>query len=282
MMDDEIYKYMLSGVSSAIVTKTGIAPFTRVKTLMQIQSYHNMNTYNNLYGSLKHIIKKEGFRGLFKGNMINIFKAVPNYSFKFTINEYYIKYLLRKNNKTSIDQLPFLSLLEAGITTGVIQTTTIYPIDLIRTRIIQDKQMLGRDIGIYKCASDLVKTRGILSLYTGFLPTIISAPLYVGLSLANYQYLKGCDNKYLSNSFVAGGIAGVTSQTITYPGDTIKKQLQINGMKTTRYTGLTECVKIILKEQGVRGFYRGFWINTLKAAPEIGLKFMVYEFVKNV
>lgn len=279
-MEDDWKKYIISGVFSASITKTGIAPFVRVKTLMQIQSYHNTNNYQNLWGSLKYIIRNEGIKGLYKGNLINISKAVPNYCMKFTLNEYYIKYLLKKNNCESMNNLKFINLLEAGVITGAVQTTLVYPIDLVRTRIIQDKQMLGKDISIYNCTRDIIKKRGILSLYTGFTPAIVSAPFYVGLSLANYQYLK-CQDNILSNSFIAGGIAGVTSQTLTYPGDTIKKQMQINGMKSTRYTGLIDCIKTMYKQNGMKGFYRGFWINTFKAAPEIGLKFLVYELVKH-
>ena len=279
-MEDDWKKYIISGVFSASITKTGIAPFVRVKTLMQIQSYHNTNNYQNLWSSLKYIIRNEGIKGLYKGNLINISKAVPNYCMKFTLNEYYIKYLLKKNNCEGMNSLKFINLLEAGVITGAVQTTLVYPIDLVRTRIIQDKQMLGKDISIYKCARDIIKKRGLIALYTGFAPAIISAPFYVGLSLANYQYLK-CQDNILSNSFIAGGIAGVTSQTLTYPGDTIKKQMQVNGMKSTRYKGLMDCIKTMYKQHGMKGFYRGFWINTFKAAPEIGLKFLVYELVKH-
>ena len=51
-------------------------------------------------------------------------------------------------------------------------------------------------------------------------------------------------------------------------------------MKDNKYTGLVDCVKSIYKQNKLKGFYRGFWINTLKAGPEIGLKFLVYEIVK--
>ena len=127
-MEDNYFKYIISGIFSASITKTGIAPFVRVKTLMQIESYHNMNKYNNLFSSIKYIKKNEGLRGFFKGNMLNISKAIPNYCMKFTINEYYIKYLLRKNNCHSIQELNFSNLLEAGLITGIIQTTSAYPL----------------------------------------------------------------------------------------------------------------------------------------------------------
>lgn len=279
-MKDDWSKYIISGIFSASITKTGIAPFVRVKTLMQIQTYHNTNNYTNLYDSLKYIVRNEGFRGLYKGNMINLAKSVPNYCMKFTVNEYYIKHLLKQNGCKNMNELNFPKLLEAGILTGVIQTSLMYPIDLVRTRIIQDKQMLGRDISIPQCAREIVRKGGVFALYTGFLPTIISAPIYVGLSLANYQYLKGRDD-ILSNSFIAGAIAGVTSQTLTYPGDTIKKQLQVNGMNSQKYTGLIDCIKTMYRANGIGGFYRGFAINTAKAAPELGLKFFVYELFKH-
>ena len=75
-----------------------------------------------------------------------------------------------------MNNLKFINLLEAGVITGAVQTTLSLSYDLVRTRIIQDKQMLGKDIFTYKCARDLIKKRGLLSLYTGFTPAIASAP----------------------------------------------------------------------------------------------------------
>ena len=76
----------------------------------------------------------------------------------------------------------------------------VYPIDLVRTRIIQDRNMLGKDFSIRQCVKDIYTKRGLLSFYKKILPAILSAPLYVGISLANYQYLRSQDN-ILSNSF---------------------------------------------------------------------------------
>tara|TARA_Y100000022_G_C13243415_1_gene373573 strand:- start:1169 stop:1897 length:729 start_codon:yes stop_codon:yes gene_type:complete len=239
-----------------------------------------MNNYNTLFGSVRYIIKHEGIRGFYKGNMMNIMKAVPNYCMKFTLNEYYIKYLLSKNNCKQVRDLKFTKLLESGLITGVIQTTTVYPIDLIRTRIIQDKMMLGKDIGVYSCYKDIIRTGGVRALYTGFTPAILSSPIYIGLSLSYYQYLRNKDN-FLSNSLIAGSISGILSQSLTYPGDTIKKQLQIDGMKTKKYQNLTHCIKSMYKSDGIGIFYRGFRINMIKSIPEMGLKFLIYEIVKS-
>ena len=85
-MEDDWKKYIISGVFSASITKTGIAPFVRVKTLMQIQSYHTYcNNYQNLTRSLKYIIRNEGIKGLYKGNLINISKAVSKLLYEIYI-----------------------------------------------------------------------------------------------------------------------------------------------------------------------------------------------------
>ena len=83
-MVNDFWNYIISGIFSATITKTGISPLVRVKSLMQIQTYHNMNNYNTLPGSIRYIMKHEGIRGFYKGNMMNVMKAVPNYCMKFT------------------------------------------------------------------------------------------------------------------------------------------------------------------------------------------------------
>ena len=70
----DIKKYIISSVSSAIITKTLIAPLERIKMLQQVQSYYNMQNYNGLIQSLKYIKQNEGFYGYYKGNLTNIFR----------------------------------------------------------------------------------------------------------------------------------------------------------------------------------------------------------------
>ena len=71
------------------------------------------------------------------------------------------------------------------------------------------------------------------------------------------------------------------AQTLMYPGDTIKRQMQINGLDKTKkkYSSLTNCIKHIYKENGMKGFYPGLSINLIKAVPEATLQFFIYETV---
>ncbi|KRF84284.1 mitochondrial adenyl nucleotide antiporter SLC25A23 isoform X2 [Drosophila virilis] len=77
---------------------------------------------------------------------------------------------------------------------------------------------------------------------------------------------------------VAGGIAGAVSRTCTAPLDRVKVFLQVQTCKM----GISECMKILLKEGGSRSMWRGNGINVLKIAPETALKFAAYEQMKRL
>lgn len=279
MDNKNIQSYLLASTSSAIMTKTCTAPITRIKVLQQIQSYHNYNNYTGISNSIKYIYKNEGLLGYFKGNLTNISKSIPNYCIKFPLNDIYLKYMLKNKNFSSIKQLPYNNLLQAGVFAGLFQTIFTYPIDLLRTRITQDSQMINTNNKINSCLKNIIKQDGIAGLYRGFTPALLSTPLYIGIQLSSYQYLKNT-NTIISNSLISGACAGLISQTIMYPGDTIKRNLQIDGLKQTKYNNLIDCIKHIYSKNGFKGFYRGIFLNSFKSIPEVAIKFTTYDLIK--
>lgn len=82
----------------------------------------------------------------------------------------------------------------------------------------------------------LLMYEGFPSLYRGFLPTILGIFPYAALSFCSFETLKALTLQGRNNrsslspieSLVCGGIAGVASQTATYPLDTIRKVMQAN------------------------------------------------------
>ena len=270
-----------SSIMSAIITKTTISPLTRIKVLQQLQSYHNTKNYNTFLDSVKYIYKNEGFRGYYKGNMANILKGIPNYCIKFPLNNFFLNYLAKDQGFTSIKQLPYQELLKAGVFTGFNQVLFTYPLDLIRTRVSQDKSMLSKNISIRKCLQQTIQNEGFVGLYRGLTPAIATTPFYIGIQLSTYQFLRKKDN-FLSNSLVSGSIAGILSQTLMYPGDTIKRQLQINGMNSNQqFNSLKGCIQSIYSKNGIKGFYRGILLNSLKSIPEVAIKFTVFDLLFN-
>ena len=97
-MVNEYLGYIYSSFVSAFVSKTAIAPLERLKILRQSDIYYKYNKYNSsILGSLRYIIKNEGYKGLYKGNMINICESIAKLFIKVSLNEFGYKYMKRYN-----------------------------------------------------------------------------------------------------------------------------------------------------------------------------------------
>ena len=69
-----------------------------------------------------------------------------------------------------------------------------------------------------------------------------------------------------------------------YPPTTIRTRIQQNqfiySAKDEKYKGIADIVKKIVKNEGVKGFYKGFMPNILKGIPSKGIYFYFYELIK--
>merc|ERR1712110_592265 len=74
--------------------------------------------------------------------------------------------------------------------------------------------------------------------------------------------------------FAAGGVSGAVSKTITAPIERVKLVIQtqdanpkIRSGEIARYTGIGDCFKRIMSEQGVGAFWRGNGTNIIRYFP---------------
>jgi len=79
----------------------------------------------------------------------------------------------------------------------------------------------------------------------------------------------------------AGGVAGAVSRTVTAPIDRLKMLLQAAppGQATP---GLWPTCVDIYREGGLRAFFRGNGANVAKVVPETAVKFVAFDFLKEV
>ncbi|KAG0681321.1 hypothetical protein C6P40_004810 [Pichia californica] len=75
--------------------------------------------------------------------------------------------------------------------------------------------------------------------------------------------------------FLAGAVAGISEILTMYPLDVVKTriQLQVGSGKTAEYTGVLDCLKKIVKNEGPATLYRGISAPILMEAPKRATKF---------
>ena len=78
--------------------------------------------------------------------------------------------------------------------------------------------------------------------------------------------------------FLAGSLAGVTSQSMTYPLDLARARMAVTHKE--RYRTLREVFVKIWREEGPRTFYRGYLPTILGVIPYAGVSFFTYDSLK--
>lgn len=116
----------------------------------------------------------------------------------------------------------------------------------------------------------------------------------MGLFFATYEALRPplarLDLPFGSSDATAGVVAGVIAKTGVFPLDVIRKRLQVQGPTRAKYIwqdipvykGVGGTLRLILKQEGVRGLYRGLWVGLVKAAPTSAITMWSYERVLTV
>jgi hypothetical protein len=116
-------------------------------------------------------------------------------------------------------------------------------------------------------------------------PTIISGAPYTGLQMTSYEIFKRNSpngGQGVLWSLINGSLSGLVAQTVTYPGDTIRRRMQNNGAGGAErvYRNTWDCTVQTWRKEGVRGFFRGAWTNTVRAVPGAAIQFASYELLK--
>ncbi|KAF0852454.1 mitochondrial solute carrier family 25 (mitochondrial folate transporter) member 32 [Andalucia godoyi] len=173
----------------------------------------------------------------------------------------------------------------AGFLAGAIPTVTLHPLDFIKVRFQAVNSQEIRALGTFGAASNIAKTQGIRTLFSGLVPSLIGNSASWGIYLYLYSRIKSWNAAHISNplivSFSSGVQAGVCSTLMTNPIWLIKTRLQLQNKTNHRYSGMTHAFKTIVREEGVAGLYRGI-VPALFLVSHGSLQFMAYDELKRL
>jgi len=280
---------MLAGGLAGMVTKTSTAPLERIKILLQTGRMHGeANKYKNVIQTGLVVIKEDGVRALWKGNGANVVRVIPVYAMKFSFNDRF-RDIVRQPGQTDSD-LTTLQLLACGTTAGLFQTCCTFPLELVRTRLsYQTLQDSNRYRGIIDCLKRTVSEEGFLALYKGIGPTFVSGAPYVGLQMTFYELWKRRMPKDENGKITtlgklfSGAIGGLCAQFLTYPGDTVRRRMIVNGINGSErlYKNAMDCTMKIIRNESFAGLWIGFTANAIRCVPGAGLQFFAYDQFKS-
>jgi Mitochondrial carrier protein len=124
------------------------------------------------------------------------------------------------------------------------------------------------------------------ALLSHFLPTLSSLTISLTLSTlptpSSYSPTLSLHfTLSLSHSFIkqmAGMVAGACTPAIVTPVEFVKCNLQVQGQDNTKnrkYTGPLDCIIKTVRENGIRGMYKGYVATVMRESPGSGLWYLV-------
>ncbi|CAL4889047.1 unnamed protein product [Urochloa decumbens] len=284
---------LLAGGVAGGVAKTAVAPLERVKILFQTRRAEFRGS--GLIGSFRTIYQTEGVLGFYRGNGASVARIVPYAALHYMAYEEYRRWIIL--GFPNVEQGPVLDLMAGSIAGGTAVICT-YPLDLIRTKLAyQVKGAVSAGFreckpseqvykGIMDCVKTIYRQNGMKGLYRGMAPSLYGIFPYSGLKFYFYEKMKSHVPEEHRKDIIAklgcGSVAGLLGQTITYPLDVVRRQMQVQAFSSSSVVGrgTFESLVMIVKQQGWRQLFSGLSINYLKVVPSVAIGFTVYDSMK--
>lgn len=294
-------RLLVAGALAGVVTKTATAPLERVKILMQVEGMTATSGRRasavararelsrlGVWQTMVRVFEREGVRGLYKGNGANVLRVAPTYALKFAFNDR-IRAAFARPGQTGGD-ISAARLLASGTFAGLMQATITYPLETIRTRLTVGGTLGEPYRGVADCARRTVAREGVGALYKGIAVTWLTGGPYVGIQMSLFTLLQRRygrergDPLAVPFKLVCGAAAGLVAQTVTFPGDTVRRRMQTNGAngEPRVYSSSLDCVRQIVRKEGAAALFSGLRANAIRAVPGAAIQFAAYDFFKGL
>ncbi|RXN10815.1 mitochondrial glutamate carrier 1 [Labeo rohita] len=286
---------LINGGVAGLIGVTCVFPIDLAKTRLQNQQ-NGSRLYTSMSDCLIKTIRSEGYFGMYRGAAVNLTLVTPEKAIKLAANDFF-RYHLSKDGQ----KLTLLREMLAGCGAGTCQVIITTPMEMLKIqlqdagRIAAQRKLMPQAVTpggpvevksptAMQLTRQLLKEKGIAGLYKGLGATllrdvpfsIIYFPLFANLNNLGKRGADGPAPFYVS--FVSGCIAGSTAAVAVNPVDVIKTRLQslTRGSQEDTYSGVTDCIRKILRNEGPSAFLKGAYCRALVIAPLFGIAQVVY------
>ncbi|KAH7365341.1 hypothetical protein KP509_18G021700 [Ceratopteris richardii] len=181
------------------------------------------------------------------------------------------------------DGLKFPQYMMAGSVAGMVEHLAMFPVDTLKTRMQMVRDVHGSTYSfVGRSFTSILKAEGVLGLYRGIGAMALGAGPAHAVYFSVYEIAKEeLGGNQPGHHPIAHGVAGVlatiASDAIFTPTDVVKQRLQLPG---NQYSGVIDCARRLLKDEGIRAFYASYRTTVIMNAPYTATHFATYEAVK--
>ncbi|GFS35323.1 mitochondrial substrate carrier family protein [Actinidia rufa] len=271
---------LISGAIAGAVSRTAVAPLETIRTHLMVGSSGHSTTE-----VFHNIMKTDGWKGLFRGNLVNVVRVAPSKAIELFAYDTVNKTLSPKPGEQP--KLPIPASLVAGACAGVSSTLVTYPLELVKTRLTIQRGVYD---GLFDAFIKILQEGGPGELYRGLTPSLIGVIPYAATNYFAYDTLRKTYRKIFKQekignieTLLIGSASGAISSSATFPLEVARKQMQVGALSGRRvYKHVLHALSSILEQEGIQGLYKGLRPSCMKLVPAAGISFMCYEACKRI
>ncbi|XP_075067876.1 electrogenic aspartate/glutamate antiporter SLC25A13, mitochondrial [Mixophyes fleayi] len=278
---ESAYRFALGSIAGA-VGATAVYPIDLVKTRMQNQrstgSFVGELMYKNSFDCFKKVLRYEGFFGLYRGLLPQLLGVAPEKAIKLTVNDF-----VRDKFTVKDGSIALAAEILAGGCAGGSQVIFTNPLEIVKIRL----QVAGEiTTGPRVSALTVLRDLGFFGLYKGAKACFLRDIPFSAIYFPCYAHMKSCfagEDGRVSPGYLllAGAIAGMPAASLVTPADVIKTRLQVAARAgQTTYTGVIDCFRKILREEGHRALWKGAGARVCRSSPQFGVTLVTYELLQ--
>ncbi|EFN58647.1 hypothetical protein CHLNCDRAFT_11132, partial [Chlorella variabilis] len=266
-------QFLAGGVAGA-VSKTLVAPMERVSTLLMTPTAHQRFSVAQ---AAQHAWRDGGLGGLYRGHAATLIKIFPASAIQFAVfNGLKDRILAARQRRqgqaaaaaaaaaastTSQQQQPQdlanHERLAAGAAAGAAAACCCYPLESTRTAMSCAGGVRG---SLVQVARAVVASHGLPGLYRGFRASLLGDVLGNALGFTAYEVGAPRGGGVPAPPHVRGLIGACSAAcvlTLTMPLEVVRRRLQVQGLagRPVLYRGTLDCLRQVLRKEGVAGFY---------------------------
>ena len=201
------------------------------------------------------ILKDEGLAAFYKGINAAWMREASYTSLRLGLYEP-LKDVIGAEGKDA----SFLKKFLAGALSGGIGSLAGNPFDVMKTRMMANE---GAAKGIMSYGSEIYKSSGLVGFYKGIEANIARAAILNATKMACYDQCKETVQKMgvkdgIPLQFMSAFTAGFFMTCTVAPFDIIRTRLMNQPVDQKLYNGFFDCAMKIGRNEGVKGFYKGF------------------------
>jgi len=237
-----------------------------------MQLYSEKNKMGAI-GVMRDTVKRHGFLGLYKGYSALLLFSIPKNQVRFGTYEFVKANVFPDESRKS----NFLSGICAGAAEALLVVT---PQETLKTKLIHDKlSETPKYRNVFHGMYTIGQQAGPAGMYKGAGATLIKQSSNQGVRFVVYTDTANWLSSYIDfkpgRDMIAGMFAGFCSCMANNPVDVIKTKMQ--GLDAHKYTGIGDCAKSILAQDGYMGFYKGVGPRLMRVCLDVGLTFSIYH-----